>query len=118
MRSSDRILIALCAATLAISLIYWWNPPGPRYYPLEHVWRFEVVPGAPSMAWYARTAFALGGGGFVGSIAYLTLGRWRRDPGKHLPNLAVNLITLLTVATLLAVATRIMVLELGHVLGH
>jgi hypothetical protein len=61
MDTRDRNVLAVCLALLVFALLYALNPPGPRYYPLEGVWRWEQIPGMPSMAWYARVACASAG---------------------------------------------------------
>lgn len=44
---------------IATCLAYPFVPTSPRYYPLEHLWRWANMAGAPSMGWYAKAGWAL-----------------------------------------------------------
>lgn len=68
----ESAVLALCWGVLVFCAIYALNPAGPRYYPLEGVWRWENIKGIPSMAWYARVAYASSGAAlafFLGRLA-------------------------------------------------
>lgn len=47
----------------------------PRYYPLEHVWKWINEKGVPSQGWYAMQAFAFLAAGIGTFIVYLGLKR-------------------------------------------
>ncbi len=47
----------------------------PRYYPLEHAWKWVNEKGVPSQGWYGMQAFAFLAAGAVTLIAYLVLRR-------------------------------------------
>ena len=47
----------------------------PRYYPLEHTWKWVNEKGVPSQGWYGMQAFAFLGAGVVTFIIYLVLKR-------------------------------------------
>lgn len=47
----------------------------PRYYPLEHVWKWVNEKGVPSQGWYGAQAFAFLAAGIVTAMAYLTIKR-------------------------------------------
>jgi len=53
----------------------WFDIKLPRYYPLEHVWKWVNEKGVPSQGWYGMQAFAFLAAGVVTLIAYLVLRR-------------------------------------------
>jgi len=53
----------------------WFPIKLPRYYPLEHAWKWVNEKGVPSQGWYGMQAFAFLAAGIVTLIAYLVLKR-------------------------------------------
>ena len=53
----------------------WFHIKLPRYYPLEHAWKWVNEKGVPSQGWYGMQAFAFLAAGIVTLIAYLLLKR-------------------------------------------
>ena len=47
----------------------------PRYYPLEHTWKWVKEKGVPSQGWYGMQVFAFLAAGIVTFIIYLVLKR-------------------------------------------
>ncbi len=47
----------------------------PRYYPLEHTWKWVNEKGVPSQGWYGMQAFAFLAAGIVALIAYVAIKR-------------------------------------------
>lgn len=83
MHPANRNALAICAATVLTALVYLFPPPGPRYYPLENVWRVELIPELPSMGWYSHAAWAL----VLGVVGGILLWRHRRlHPTADAPN--------------------------------
>jgi hypothetical protein len=79
MKKSD-ITYILCAAFMSLtSLFYccaiWFSIKLPRYYPLEHTWKWIKEEGVPSQGWYAMQVFAYLTAGIVTFIIYLVLKR-------------------------------------------
>ena len=60
MKNPAVVLTVLAVALVAFCAIFLWNPPAPRFYPIERTWRMpsEPAPG-PAMGWYGRTGAAL-----------------------------------------------------------
>jgi len=61
----------------------WFPIKLPRYYPLEHTWKWGREEGIPSQGWYSMQAFAYLTAGVVALVAYLVL--------KHGASKKVNL---------------------------
>jgi hypothetical protein len=108
---TDSAFLSVSVALLAFSLVYYLNPPAPRYYPLEHTWRMANEKGVPSMAWYGRSAWGLGAGALAGIVTGLVLSRgWgvgKDGERKSLPNWLVRVFSVAVVAALFALAGQI-----------
>ena len=79
MKKSD-VTYVLGAAFMAFtSLFYcctmWFAIKLPRYYPLEHTWKWVNEKGVPSQGWYGMQVFAFLAAGIVTFIIYLVLKR-------------------------------------------
>jgi hypothetical protein len=99
MSRPDRTALAASLAVCMACLVFIANPPSPRYYPLERVWRMENLPGEPSMGWYGRSAWTVAGGLLAGAVALVALRRVRRTPPGALLHACAGLaLLLLTVA--------------------
>ncbi|OHB76748.1 MAG: hypothetical protein A2Z25_02515 [Planctomycetes bacterium RBG_16_55_9] len=74
MKKADMTYILGIVFAAATSLFYcctmWFGLQLPRYYPLEHAWKWVNETGVPSQAWYAKQAFAFIGGGLATLIVY------------------------------------------------
>ena len=88
MGAKDRIANAWLAGIVATALAYPFVPTSPRYYPLEHVWRAEMLANAPSMGWYAQAGWALLAGMAVAVVFFALCRRvpegWARRVGLGL----------------------------------
>ena len=79
MKKSDVAYILGAAYVAFTSLFYcctmWFGIRLPRYYPLEHTWKWVNEKGVPSQGWYGMQAFAFVAAGIVTFIIYLILKR-------------------------------------------
>lgn len=77
MKKTDRTYVLGTVFAAATSLFYcctnWFHIQLPRYYPLEHTWKWVNERGVPSQGWYGMQAFAYICGGLVTLIVYLLL---------------------------------------------
>ena len=53
----------------------WLGIKLPRYYPLEHTWKWVKEQDVPSQGWYAKQAFAFLAAGIVTLVVYFILKR-------------------------------------------
>lgn len=53
----------------------WFSIKLPRYYPLDHTWKWINEKGVPSQGWYGMQVFAFLAAGIVTLIIYLVLKR-------------------------------------------
>ena len=53
----------------------WFRVKLPRYYPLEHTWKWVNEKGVPSQGWYGMQAFAFLAAGIVTLVVYFFLKR-------------------------------------------
>ena len=79
MKKSDITYILGTVFAGATSFFYccirWFHIQLPRYYPLEHTWKWVKEPGVPSQGWYAMQIFAFICSGIVTLVVYLILKR-------------------------------------------
>lgn len=79
MKKSDVIYVLGAAYVALTSFFYcctmWFAIKLPRYYPLEHTWKWVNEKGIPSQGWYGMQAFAFLAAGIVTFIIYLVLKR-------------------------------------------
>jgi len=74
------VTYVLGAAFMALTSFFycctmWFAIKLPRYYPLEHTWKWIKEKGVPSQGWYGMQAFAFLAAGIVTFIIYLVLKR-------------------------------------------
>jgi phosphoglycerol transferase MdoB-like AlkP superfamily enzyme len=79
MKKSD-ITYILCSAFMVFTCLFycctiWFSIKLPRYYPLEHTWKWVNEEGVPSQGWYGMQVFAYLAAGIVTFIIYLALKR-------------------------------------------
>jgi hypothetical protein len=76
---SDSAYILGAAFTALTNLFYcctlWFPIKLPRYYPLEHTWKWVNEKGVPSQGWYGMQVFAFLTAGAVTLMAYFVLKR-------------------------------------------
>lgn len=72
LRKQDADILIWMAAMLAFVMAYIWNPPGPKYFPIEGVWQWGDIEGSPGMSWYARFAYAVIASSVAGLGAWTT----------------------------------------------
>jgi len=53
----------------------WFSIKLPRYYPLEHTWKWVNEKGVPSQGWYGMQVFAFLAAGIVTLVVYFILKR-------------------------------------------
>ena len=79
MKKSDitYILCSIFAATTAFfyCCTMWFGIKLPRYYPLQHSWKWVKEKGVPSQGWYGMQTFAFLAAGAVTFAVYLILKR-------------------------------------------
>ncbi|UCG49550.1 MAG: hypothetical protein JSU94_07175 [Phycisphaerales bacterium] len=79
MKKSDISYIAGCVFAVGTAFFYcctmWFSIRLPRYFPLEHVWRWGKVEGSPSQGWYGMQGFAYVFGGVAALAVYVLLKR-------------------------------------------
>ena len=77
MKKSDMTYVLCAVFAAATSVFYcctrWFSIQLPRYYPLEHTWKWVNEKGVPSQAWYGMQAFAFLCGVIVTVIVYMVL---------------------------------------------
>jgi hypothetical protein len=78
-RKSDATYILIAVFVVLTNLFYCctmrFHIKLPRYYPLEHAWKWVNEPDAPSQGWYGMQAFAFLAAGIGTLIAYIALKR-------------------------------------------
>ena len=87
----------------------WFHIRLPRYYPLEHTWKWVKEEGVPSQGWYAKQVFAFLAAGVVTLVVYFILKR--SVPTEA--NLKPALTKMLGVAV-----TLIVIICMGHMLYY
>jgi len=77
MKRSDITYIAGSVFASLTAFFYcctmWFSIRLPRYYPLEHTWKWVNEKGVPSQGWYGMQAFAFAAAGIVTLLVYLAL---------------------------------------------
>ncbi|MHC4911981.1 MAG: hypothetical protein ACYTE5_03135 [Planctomycetota bacterium] len=77
MKKSDIAYIVCSVFAAATAFFYcctrWFPIRLPRYYPLEHTWKWIKEQGVPSQRWYAMQVFAYLAAGVVALVVYLVL---------------------------------------------
>jgi|GEM_PF-969343 len=87
----------------------WFNIKLPRYYPLEHTWKWTKEKGVPSQGWYGMQAFAFLAAGIVTLCVYFILKR---------PAPAQISLKPATVKALGIIVTLILVICMGYMLHY
>ena len=87
----------------------WFHITLPRYYPLEHAWKWVSEPGKPSQAWFGIQAFAFLAAGLVTVVVY-GLCKWRAREGVHLGPTATRVLALAT--------TGLVVMAMSYIVCH
>jgi surface polysaccharide O-acyltransferase-like enzyme len=80
MKKSDITYIECSVFATMTALFYcctmWFSIKLPRYYPLEHTWKWVKEKGVPSQGWYGMQVFAFMAAGAVTLMVYLILKRY------------------------------------------
>ena len=100
MHKRDAAILSSCLAIVVTCVVYVVKPPAPVYYPVEHVWSWEKIPGAPGMAWYGRSLWALGAGALT-LLGALTVMQRLERPGSA-PRWLSAAMTWVTLAAIVA----------------
>ena len=89
MKKSDLKYIVCSVFAAATAVFYcctmWFHIKLPRYYPLEHTWRWANIRGVPSQGWYGMQAFAYVAAGILALAVYFTLRTRRFREAKLAP---------------------------------
>lgn len=113
MKKSDVTCIVGSVFLASTSLFYcctmWLAIRLPRYYPLQHSWKWVNEKGVPSQGWYGMQAFAFLAAGIVTLVVYFLLKR----VGSADTTLKPAMIRLLGVAV-----TLIIVICMAYMLYH
>ena len=113
MKKSDLSYI-ICSVFVSMTAFFyacsmWFGIKLPRYYPLEHTWKWIKEKGVPSQGWYAKQIFAFLAASAVILVVYFILKR-------HIStetNIKSTLIKKIGMA-----ATLIIVICMGYILYH
>lgn len=113
MKKSD-ITYIICSVFSAMTAFFycctmWFGIKLPRYYPLEHTWKWVNEKGVPSQGWYGMQAFAFLAASIVTLAVYFVL---KRAAGAE-TNLKPALARILGV-----VVTLIVIICMGSMLYH
>lgn len=78
-KKSDTVYV-LGAVFMALTNVFycctmWFHIRLPRYYPLEHAWKWANDKGVPSQGWYGMQAFAFLAAGIGTLVAYFAFKR-------------------------------------------
>lgn len=87
----------------------WFGIKLPRYYPLEHTWKWANEKGIPSQVWYGRQAFVYLAAGVVALVVYLIF--------RHKACEGLNL-KLASARWLGVIVTMIVIVCMGYMLYH
>ena len=113
MKKSDVTYILGAVFVALTSLFYcctmWFAIKLPRYYPLEHTWKWVKEKGVPSQGWYGMQAFAFLAAGIVTFVIYIVL--------KHVVSADTSLKPAHT-RILGTVVSLIVIICLGYMLYH
>lgn len=108
MKHPSTVLVALTASIAVFAALFWWNPPAPRYYPMERQWRMPDSPAAtPAMGWYGRTAAALISAAATGAVV-IAAGALHRRPMSLRPA-TIHALTILAIAVLVLATVGIVI---------
>ena len=91
----------------------WFSIRLPRYYPLQHSWKWVNEEGVPSQGWYGMQAFAFLAAGVVSFVVYFILPRLFATGGATEKTLKPAQTKILGV-----VATLIIVICMAYMLYH
>jgi len=113
MKKSD-ITYIVCSVFAALTALFycctmWFSIKLPRYYPLEHTWKWAKEKGVPSQGWYGTQTFAFLAAGIVTLIVYLVLKRFASTEAHLQPTLTKRLGVLITL---------ILIIAMGYTLYH
>ncbi len=88
-KRSDATYILSVVFVVLMNFFYcctmWFHIKLPRYYPLEHVWKWVNEKGVPSQGWYGMQAFAFLAAGVGTLIAYFVLNRFASSQANLKP---------------------------------
>jgi len=117
MKKSDRtyiLCVVFCAATsFFYCVVRWFNIQLPRYYPLEHTWKWTNEKGVPSQFWYAIQTFAFVWGGITTLITHFIL-KAKASQGSDLSPKNAKLLGLASTALIVFCMGYIMFREFFH----
>lgn len=110
MKNPAIVFISVAVAVVVFCGVFAWNPPAPRFYPIERVWRmpWDAAPG-PAMAWYGRTGCALGAAVVVSGLMMSILRVRDRQVALRLSAMRIYAMMTVVIASLALVGAQIVV---------
>ena len=114
MKKSDVVYILSAVFMATTSLFYcctmWFHIKLPRYYPLEHAWKWVNEKGVPSQGWYGMQGFAFLAAGVVTLVAWIGLTKRAVSKQTDLKPAQVKLCG--------AITTLVVAVCMGYMLYH
>jgi hypothetical protein len=114
MKKSDVVYILSAVFMASTSLFYcctmWFGIKLPRYYPLEHAWKWVSEKGVPSQGWYGMQGFAFLGAGIVTLAIWIGLTKRSSSSQDNLRAAHIKLCG--------AIAILVVVVCMGYMLYH
>lgn len=108
MKKSEATYILCSVFATMIAFFYcctmWFSIKLPRYYPLEHTWKWFKEKGVPSKGWYGMQAFAFLSAGVVTLITYLILKRCNSTEAGLKPALTKTIGTVVTLILIICMS--------------
>jgi hypothetical protein len=113
MKKSDTVYILGCVFSAMTAFFYcctmWFSVKLPRYYPLQHTWKWSKQEGVPSQGWYGMQTFAFLLAAVAAVVVYLVLTCTRLKGAELKPTAA---------RSIGALATLIVVVCMGYMLYY
>jgi hypothetical protein len=100
----------MASTSLFYCCTMWFHIKLPRYYPLEHAWKWVNEKGVPSQGWYGMQAFAFLAAGIVTLIAWFGLTKRIASPQANLKPVQIKICG--------AIATLVVVVCMGYMLYY
>ena len=81
MMQRDRTMLILCVALIAFGVVYYLDPPMPKYYPVVNQWSVQGDLKGPAMGWYGRSGAGFAAAATVSLLLSLLL---RKNEQQHM----------------------------------
>lgn len=104
MSSIDRLHLSVTIPIIVACVVYVFDPPAPRYFPLERTWSMSPAGDSPSMGWYGRTAWSV----FAAVVSLVVVRiRLRHANRRRVNRRVVGALSLMCLASLLLLSAQI-----------